>query len=219
LISDFSKPSVSWPNQERWARLWQAIGARGDPLPSYERLTTAYAEPHRHYHTQQHINECLAEFDGARNLVRQPEAVEAAIWFHDAVYNPRASDNEEQSAALARRCLGGAGVSTGLLDRVAHLIMATKSHEAGPDPDSAIIIDVDLSIFGQNEDRFFQYEAQIRQEYSWVPKIIFAPKRAKILEGFLRSDRIYTTDFFHARYETRARHNLELSINKLKRRQ
>jgi len=192
--------------------------AQGDPLPSYERLRAAYAEPQRHYHNQQHIAECLVEFDGARHLVRQPEAVEAAIWFHDAVYKPRAADNEEQSAALAVRCLAEAGVSPALSDRVNQLVMATKSHNSGADADTALTIDVDLSIFGQNEERFLEYESQIRKEYAWVPKIIFAPKRAKILEGFLKRDRIYTTDFFHAKYDANARRNLQLSINKLRNR-
>jgi predicted metal-dependent HD superfamily phosphohydrolase len=193
------------------------MNAQGEPLPWYERLSAAYAEPHRHYHNQQHIAECLAEFDGVRHLVRQPEAVEAAIWFHDAVYNPRASDNEEQSAALATRCLAEAGVSSALSETVAQLVMATKSHNSGADADTAVMIDVDLSIFGQKEKRFLEYEEQIRKEYRWVPKIIFAPKRAQILEGFLERDRIYTTDFFHAKYDANARRNLRLSIGKLRR--
>lgn len=207
---------MSWPGPERWERLWRALNAQGDPLPWYERLRAAYAEPQRHYHNQQHIAECLAEFDGARHLVRQPEAVEAAIWFHDAIYKPRAADNEEQSAALAAHCLAEAGVSPTLSDKVGQLVMATKSHNSGADADTAVMVDVDLSIFGQSEERFLEYEAQIRKEYAWVPKIIFAPKRAQILEGFLKRERIYATDFFHAKYDASARQNLRLSISKLR---
>ena len=207
---------MSWPGPERWLQLWRALNAQGDPLPWYERLRAAYAEPHRHYHNQQHIAECLAEFDGARHLVRQPEVVEAAIWFHDAIYKPRASDNEEQSAALAARCLVDARVSPALSDTVAELVMATKSHNSCADADTAVMTDVDLSIFGQQGERFLEYEEQIRKEYRWVPKIIFAPKRAQILEGFLKRDRIYVTDFFHAKYDANARRNLQLSINKLR---
>ena len=209
---------MSWPGPERWLQLWQVLHAQGEPLPWYERLRAAYAEPQRHYHNQQHIAECLAEFDSARHLVRQPEAVEAAIWFHDAVYKPRAADNEEQSAALAVRCLADAGISPALSDKVNQLVMATKSHNSGADADTAVMIDVDLGIFGQKEERFLEYEAQIRKEYRWVPRIIFAPKRAQILEGFLKRDRIYATDFFHAKYDTNARRNLQLSINRLRNR-
>src|SRR5687767_6949665 len=105
---------VNWPASERWQRPWQAVGARGDAKSWYDRLTAAYAERHRHYHNQQHIAECLAEFDAARHLVRQPEAIELALWFHDAVYNPRAGDNEERSAALAKACLDEAGVAASI---------------------------------------------------------------------------------------------------------
>ncbi|EKF38376.1 hypothetical protein MOQ_001416 [Trypanosoma cruzi marinkellei] len=76
----------------------------------YEKYIVArYTEPQRHYHTMAHLEEmlsCLARFqseapvahrlpaEGTRRLV-----VELAILFHDAVYDPRRSDNEERSAA------------------------------------------------------------------------------------------------------------------------
>jgi predicted metal-dependent HD superfamily phosphohydrolase len=208
---------VTWPKPDRWAALWSGIGASGDPSPWYERLTAAHAEPQRHYHNQQHIAECLAEFDAARHLALQPEAVEVAIWFHDAVYDPKAADNEEQSAELAKRCLTEANVSEAFVQTVSTLILATKTHEVGRNPDAAVLVDVDLSILGKPKERFLEYESQIRKEYGWVPRIIFGSKRAKILEQFLARDRIYTTDWFHQKYEQTARHNLQTSIRQLKR--
>jgi predicted metal-dependent HD superfamily phosphohydrolase len=89
-------------------------------------------------------------------------------------------------------------------------------HDAGANEDAAVTVDIDLSILGQTEERFREYEAQIRREYGWVPKMIFAPKRAEILAGFLRRDRIYRTDWFHDKYEERARRNLEWSIRELR---
>ena len=208
---------MNWPSPERWGRLWEAAGARGDGRRWYDRLTAAYAEEHRHYHNQRHIAECLREFDAARHLVRQGEAVESALWFHDAVYNPRAGDNEERSAALARQCLDEARVSGSISNAAVDLVLATKLHETGGNADAAVMVDIDLSILGQSEERFLEYEAQIRKEYKWVPKIIFGPKRAGILEGFLRRERIYKTDWFYGKYEERARRNIALSMGKLKR--
>jgi len=208
---------VTWPKSDRWAGLWRAIGASGDPSPWHERLTAAYVEPQRHYHNQQHIAECLAQFDAARHLAPQPEAVEFAIWFHDAIYDPKAPDNEEQSAELAKRCLTESGLSERFRQSVSTLILATKTHQVGGNPNAAVLLDVDLSILGQPEERFLEYETQIRKEYQWVPKIIFGSKRAKILEQFLARDRIYTTDWFHQKYEQTARHNLQTSIRQLKR--
>jgi len=200
---------VNWPGPERWLRLWEAAGARGDGRPWYDRLTTAYAEAHRHYHNQRHIAECLGEFDAARHLVRQAEAVELALWFHDAVYHTRAGDNEERSAALAKQCLDEAGVSGLISGAVVELVMATKSHQPGESADAGVMIDIDLSILGQTE-------AQIRKEYRWVPGIIFGPKRAEILEGFLRREQIYRTDWFYNKYEEQARRNIGASIRQLR---
>jgi len=177
---------------------------------------SAYSEPHRHYHNQQHISECLAEFDGARQLAQKPDAVEFALWFHDVIYDPRAGDNEEKSAALANRCLVEAKVEPGLAEIVSRLVMATKTHSTDADPDAAVMVDVDLSILGQAEERFWEYEDQIRQEYAWVPNSLFGSKRAEILEQFLARPRIYASDWFHGKYEQTARRNLELSINKLR---
>jgi len=207
---------MNWPGQDRWLQLWQDAGGCGDGATWYEKLTRAYAEPQRHYHTQQHIAECLAEFDGARQLAQQPAAVELALWFHDAVYDPKAGDNEEQSAAMARSCLETGGASN-LAASVSDLVMATKSHGTEAGPDAALMVDVDLSILGQGEQRFAEYEAQIREEYRWVPKLIFNSKRAEILERFLARSRIYATDFFAAKYERQARRNLEGSIRELRR--
>ena len=205
---------MNWPAQERWRRLWQAAGVTGEPESWYEKLTAAYAEPQRHYHNQQHIAECLAEFDRARHLTQQPVEVELALWFHDAVYEPKASDNEEQSAALAQRCLETSGV-TQLTPIVSQLVMATKSHQTAANPDTALMVDVDLSILGQSEQRFAEYETQIREEYRSVPKLVFNFKRAQILKRFLARPRIYATDFFATQYEEQARRNLENSIRRL----
>lgn len=207
---------MSWPGPDRWQRLWRSAGAAAEPAAWYDRLTQAYAEPQRHYHNQQHIAECLAELDGARHLARQPEVVELALWFHDAVYDPKAGDNEERSAALAVECLRAGGLEQ-LAGTVSELVMATKLHGADAGPDAALIVDVDLSILGKGETRFAEYEAQIRKEYSWVPKLVFNSKRAGILKRFLARDRIYATEYFSDRYEQIARQNLERSVRNLKR--
>lgn len=207
---------MSWPDLNRWSALWRAAGVDDAPVQWYERLTTAYAEPHRHYHNQLHIGECLVEFDQARHLAVYPAAVELALWFHDAVYKPRAGDNEEQSAALLKCCAVETGVPGSLVETAARLVMVTKNHEVGADADAALMVDVDLSILGQSEDRFSEYEQQIRKEYGWVPRPIFASKRAEILQRFLARPTIFATEWFRAKYEQQARRNLKASIANLR---
>ena len=207
---------MKWPEQRRWIQLWQAIGASGDGAHWYDTLTQSYGESQRHYHNRDHLAECLEEFDRARHLAKDPAAVELALWFHDAVYDPKAADNEEQSAAMARNCLSAAGLSS-LADTVGALVMATKSHDTGMSADAALLVDIDLSILGREPKRFAEFEAQIQEEYKWVPKLVFKFKRAQILERFLNRPRIYATDFFAGRYEEAARRNLTDSIQQLRR--
>lgn len=94
--------------------------------------------------------------------------------------------------------------------------MATKNHEVEPNSDAGLVVDVDLSILGRDEKRFWEYERQIRQEYAWVPGAIFAVKRAGILQAFLARQRIFATEWFWNKYERQARRNLEASIIKLR---
>ena len=188
----------------------------GDPQPAYKDLVSRYSEPQRYYHNLRHLGECLAEFDLARQLAEDPGAVELAIWFHDAVYDPHAADNEERSAELAKQSITQAGGGVELGRAVAALVQATKTHDPGLHPDAPLLVDVDLSILGQPKERFQEYETQIRREYEWVPVTTFASKRAEILENFLARESIYTTEYFFAKYEQRARQNLQDSIRALR---
>ena len=142
-------------------------------------------------------------------------AVELAIWFHDAVYDPQAADNEARSAGLARDWMGKCGAAAALTDAVGQLILATKSHDATLHADAPLLVDVDLSILGQPPDRFWEYERQIRDEYSWVDKGMSAARRAEILQRFLARARIYHTALFFHRLETQARTNRRASVQPL----
>jgi predicted metal-dependent HD superfamily phosphohydrolase len=208
---------MNWPGQDRWMALCRSAGVNQLESGWYDRLTKAHAEPQRFYHNQQHIAECLAEFDQARTLAVDPTAVEFALWFHDAVYDPKAGDNEERSAALAKECLISLQKNHQLAEGVAFLILATKNHEVGTSIDTAVVVDVDLSILGRETKRFLEYEEQIQHEYQWVPHLVFASKRVEILKRFLARERIFATDWFRNKYEKQARFNLEGSIAALSR--
>ena len=171
---------------------------RGDAA-LLEQLLACYREPHRHYHTLQHLEECFEKFDELGDLASHPDDVALAIWFHDAIYDPRRDDNEARSAAWAKATVG---------ERVAELVMATR-HEAVPaDIDAQVLVDVDLSILGAPQARFEEYERQVREEYRWVPGPIYRHKRRQVLQSFLERPTIYNTQRFIERYEAQARRNL-----------
>jgi len=206
---------VSGVSPERWSQLWHTATNAAPPTNAFPRLVALYSEPQRHYHTLLHIEDCLGEFDRAKQLATDPAAVELAIWFHDAVYDPRAADNEERSAELAKDWLSDVHASDALTDSVGRLVLATKNHEASLHADAALLVDVDLSILGKPPGQFWQYERQIREEYAWVEKPVFAAKRAEILRRFLARERIYQTEIFFHRMEAQARANLQAAVQRL----
>ena len=178
----------------------------------FNALVAGYAEPHRKYHTLQHLSECLAAFDQARHLAAHAAEVEMALWFHDAVYDVKRSDNEEQSARWAESALLAAGVPAPVAERVSLLVLATR-HTAEPVlPDEQLLVDVDLGILGAGQARFAEYERQIREEYAFVPALLFRHKRKAILRSFLQRSRIYSTPHFFVALEQTARRNLQRAI-------
>lgn len=197
-----------------WSEAWSRVGAVA-PGGLLAELLGRYAEPHRFYHTHQHLEECFSALATASHLASRLAEVQLALWFHDAVYDTRAGDNEEQSARWAELALASGGAAREVTGRVRKLVLATK-HTALPDGDDAkLLVDVDLSILGSAEARFAEYEKQVRQEYAWVPDEAFRQRRARILESFLGRSSIYSTSWFAERLEEPARKNLSRSLRLL----
>jgi len=200
---------------ERFAALWKAAQLR-DAAPVFAQLEAAYREPSRAYHNLAHIEHMLVEFSAQRALAEWPEAVELAIWFHDAVYDSRAKDNEARSASLAHDALVNAGINMRLCSAVELLILATRHLHPPHTRDEQLLVDCDLAILGQSPDRFDAYETAIRSEYDWVPDADFRTGRTKVLEQFQARNAIYSLPAFRNRYEAAARSNLTRSLHRLK---
>lgn len=179
-------------------------------------LEARWSEPHRHYHGLNHLRECLARFAEVRALAQDAEVVEAALWFHDAIYDARRTDNEARSAALARTMLTPKGISNEHIARVEAIILTTRHAAPSADADTQLTCDIDLAILGADAERFDAYERDVRAEYAWVPMPIYRVKRAEILMRFLASPRIYQTAHFHALLNDAARDNLAHSLEVLR---
>ena len=141
-------------NRSQWMDFWQRLGASGDPLQHWNRLERAYSESWRAYHNLTHIGHCLAEFAETKGLANDAIALEAAIWFHDVVYDTRAKDNEERSADFAREVLSSGHLPEDCARKVCSLILATKHNHAPTGHDEGLMVDIDLSILGQNSERY-----------------------------------------------------------------
>lgn len=177
-------------------------------LSTFEKLRAAYSERHRHYHTVVHIESCLELFNEYRTTALNPAEVECAIWFHDSIYNPMSSDNELKSADWAVRFLTKNACTNEQCDQVRKLIMATIHDAPAIDPDTQLLVDIDLAILGSDEETYREFEVNVRREYTWVPGPLFRRARRKILQSFLDRKSIYSTDSFRDKYESRARSNI-----------
>ena len=183
-------------------------------------LAALYQAADRHYHGLAHIEAMLALAAEYRHLLHDPEAVEAAIWFHDAIYDSRAKDNEAKSAELAEKRLAGR-VGPHRLARVAAMISATATHQLPPFrdenalDDAALLLDMDLAILGAEPAVFDAYEKAVRLEYGWVEEPMWRAGRSAVLQNFIARPHIFNTQIFRDRFEARARENLDRSLRAL----
>lgn len=184
-------------------------------------LRRRHAEPHRAYHDWSHIAALLTLHRELANSFADPVAVLLAVLFHDAIYDPRAADNEEQSARLLEEQLTGR-VAEGTLRRAAALVRATRAHAvpdglAAPEAaDMALFLDMDLAILGAGAEAFDAYERGVRREYAHVPDEAFRAGRAAVLERFTQRERLYFSEWGRARFEAAARANLARSLAALR---
>ncbi|WP_406326379.1 hypothetical protein OG784_22435 [Streptomyces sp. NBC_01617] len=204
---------------------WQETlaGARGgaggpDPVPYADNLLTRWAEPHRRYHTTAHLTAVLDRIDTLAGHAADPDAVRLAAWFHDAVYRPDRSENEERSAALAERALPEAGVPDDITAEVARLVRLTVTHDpAAGDTNGEVLCDADLAILAAAPKEYAEYAAQVREEYGFVPDDAFRDGRAAVLRQLLGLPRLFRTPHGIAQWEPRARQNLLTELELLTR--
>jgi predicted metal-dependent HD superfamily phosphohydrolase len=196
------------------------------PNPSYDaclveaelRARAAYAQLHRHYHDQRHIDECLADLDEVRDLdERSRRVLRWAILWHDAAYEPGHRDNEERSARLASTELSRCGVEKAEVKEVARLIRLTEKHNpAEGDRLGALMVSIDLAILGSDPDRYSRYVADVRIEYAHVPDELWKIGRALVLERMLAKAALFPDTDFRERLEAQARRNMEEEIRALR---
>ena len=180
-------------------------------LPTPE-LLERYREPHRRYHTLEHVHACLDELKQARGLVDgERRALEAAIWFHDAVFDPKSGDSEDESAELAMAAL--AGEPAPFREEVARLIRLTTGHWADPaDRLGAVMVSIDHTVLASERADYDRYAAQVREEYGFIVEGVYRAGRAALLRRLLAAPAVYPDRSFRERYEARARANIEREL-------
>ena len=202
---------------DHWLGAWRELGVADSPELNrlHRDVLLRYAEPHRHYHTRQHLAECFAKVQDIISLAEHPGEVLVGLWFHDAIYDTQRHDNEQRSADWARSAARELGARAESAQRIHDLIMFTRHSAAPVGIDAQVLVDADLSILAAPPARFQEYEAQVRSEYAWVPDEVFRSRRATILKELLGRSHLYSTAHFQDRYEAQARRNLQQSLKNL----
>ncbi len=203
--------------QRSWLQLLTQFNiAPVDAYSLFDRLIAAYQEPHRHYHNIEHIAEMLKIAGKLSDQATNLPAIQLAVWFHDAIYDPKAKDNEERSALLATAELQSLGIPAETAKEVGDMIRATAHVDSTTvDTDTAILLDADLAILGAEESRYLRYAEAIRQEYAWVEEAAYREGRTRVLESFLKRPAIYRTPRMQAVGDEPARRNIKAEIERL----
>ena len=198
---------------EAWQQVWQTL-APNQAMPDLQTVLNAYAQPQRHYHTTQHLQECLLWWQRCQNHMQAPAEVALALFYHDIVYDPKRSDNELQSANTMLAHLQ-AYLPEASTERIYRWILATAHHgqqttlSDADDADLKWVLDIDLGILSADAERFQEYERQIRMEYRHVPLLIYRCKRRQVLRDFAQAPHLYHTDYFRNQLERAAKANVQ----------
>jgi predicted metal-dependent HD superfamily phosphohydrolase len=184
------------------------------PAPVLARVCARYAEPHRRYHTLAHLDAC---FDARDRLTDEPSpAVDLALLFHDAVYDPLASDNEARSADVMEAEAGGLTLEPAVIARARQLILATRHGEAVVvGADARVVLDADLSILGAAPEVFDAYERAVREEYAAVDEAAYRVGRMRVLRAMVDRPTLYASERGRALWEASARRNVTRSLARL----
>ncbi|MBZ4322812.1 HD domain-containing protein [Streptomyces huiliensis] len=187
-----------------------------DPARYAADLLTRWSEPQRRYHTTAHLTAVLDRVDELAEHAETPRdlaAVRLAAWFHDAVYLPERSTNEERSARLAGRALAELGIPEDVTAEVVRLVLLTVGHDPAPgDRNGELLCDADLAVLGGAPEAYATYAAEVRQEYGFVPDEAFRAGRAAVLRQLLGLPRLFRTPRGYERWERAARHNLTTEL-------
>lgn len=172
-----------------------------------------YSEKGRHYHNFDHLENMFRELNAITAKIQDYTAIAFSVFYHDVIYNASSKSNEEKSALFAEKHLQQMGSDPEFAEKISRQIIATKSHQKSGDDDTDYLVDADLSILGQEPDKYKDYAQKVRKEYSIYPDFLYKPGRKKVLQHFLESESIFKTEYFKEKYEQQARRNILSEID------
>lgn len=186
----------------------------------WDEIVSYYSQRHRAYHNLNHLYDIFTKLESHHSSIQDLPALQLAIWYHDIIYQALSKQNEIKSAMLCSKRLKENNIGSDYREKVFKLITSTKSHivedwkTKAEKKDNAYLLDLDLSILGGDKKQYELYTQQIRKEYKFVPSILYNRGRKKVLNHFLKMERIFKTDYFYEKYEKRAIENIKRELEK-----
>lgn len=212
-IADFSEDEATL--KQRFATVWdqnlkKSVVSRSAEVAGL--IISKHQELHRHYHNTRHLAFCLSQLSEARGEMANPDVVELALWFHDAVYVPNALDNEEKSAALFVEMAQGQ-LSDDMIQAIAEIIPATCHQKPPRTSEEAFVLDIDLASIGLPWEEFNRDNEALRAEAPRIHDNLYYEGKVAFLSALLERENIYYTDYFSAKFEQQARFNIKRYLN------
>jgi len=206
-MSDTSRLTDYASFRALWQRNLQSA-AEDNSADIHAKLIQAYDEPGRFYHTLHHIQCCLGLFEDAKHVAQHADALALAIWFHDAIYEPGANDNEQRSADWFIEQTDGV-FEQSLRDRVyAHIMATLHAGDVFENEDTRLMVDIDLASFGMPWPIFLRDSENVRKELPYLSDAEFYPKQCAFSRSLLDKERFFQSDYFYQHYESQARENI-----------
>jgi predicted metal-dependent HD superfamily phosphohydrolase len=210
-VSDERELDLAW---QRHVGTSAAADAWFDTVIGYHRAPTRHYHGVRHIRWVVHHGRELAESTVPPLEAGDLDAVVAAAFFHDAVYDTSRSDNESASARLAARALGEIGWDRPAIEHVASMIEATANHrvERLDDAATSVLVAADLAVLAAEPAPYVDYTRAVRREYAHLDDEAWRSGRSAFIRTTLDSAHIFPSALGLDVWERRARANLSAEL-------
>jgi len=201
-----------------WNELIGSFCYNGEEAPEYskfwiDRIVEQYTHPDRHYHTITHLLDALRHAWQIAGYQKDIRLVELGIFFHDFIYDPRRSDNEECSAEVAWKALSEMDFTDRVISPVRRYIEVTKTHKP-MSWEEAVICDADTAILASSSETYWEYAEGVELEYFHLTEDEWLAGRSDWVSKMLEREELYNTEVMYQKTPM-AKENLKRELDYL----
>jgi predicted metal-dependent HD superfamily phosphohydrolase len=153
-------------------------------------ILARWQEPHRKYHTLTHLSDLYNQIQKLSNSTDisltniEKDMLYLTSAFHDIIYDPKHSDNEERSTKLFLD-VSKKSPYPERIQEIAEIICDTKTHQPRT-PLSKQFSEMDMSIVLAPFSELEVWEEGIRYEYQHIPSLLYKIGRGRFLKKMIK---------------------------------